>query len=511
MSKTVRIVGGYAFGWILWISFLLPQVQEIFQVQGKRWVYILLFSLLMSYLLVPVARKIAFRYSILDQPAQRKDHKSATPLLGGVAIYIAFIAALLANNILDNSVTTILLAGTAVMAISLADDITALSAKFKLVIQLAAGGVVFWSGIQISIFPTHGVSEIASMFSWAGNLFVTLLWIIGITNAMNFLDGMDGLAAGSGVVISLFLGIVAFQTRQPFLGWLSMAMAGSCLGFLPYNFRRNESATIFLGDAGSIFIGFMLACLAIKGNWAENNPIVSTCTPVLIFGVLIFDMIHTTVTRIATGKVRSFHDWVEYVGKDHIHHRFYRIFYDKWKTVLMILTVSTCLGISAVVLRLADTFNTFLIVFQGILAFSMMSAINFYQEKALLQVKERRETFRLQVLFEVAVNFLEEKNTIDGVVLDVSYSGANVLMKSSNPVRVGAHIRIEDREFADLGLFWPDAKIVRQKEAVLSSNGDNIEGYMQCGVQFVDCDEKNIVELIEAIQKKQIEKKFHKI
>lgn len=508
MSQTMRVKGGYVFGWILWLFLLLPQGKELFQAEGKRWAYVLLFSLIMSYLLVPIVRAIAFRFSILDQPAQRKDHKDATPLLGGVAIYIAFIAALLANNILDMRVTTILLAGTAVMAISLADDVRSLSAKFKLVIQLAAGGVVFWSGVQISIFPIHGVSEITSILSWGGNLFFTLLWILGITNAMNFLDGMDGLAAGLGVVISFFLGIVAFQTKQPFLGWLAMAMAGSCLGFLPYNFRRNESATIFLGDAGSIFIGFMLACLAIKGNWAENNPIVSTCTPVLIFGVLIFDMIHTTVARIATGKVRSFHDWVEYVGKDHIHHRFYRIFYDKWKTVLLILTVSACLGISAVVLRLADAFNTFLIVFQGVLAFSMMSAINFYQEKTLLQVKERRESFRLQIIFDVVVNFLEEKNMIDGVVLDISYSGANVLMKSANPVRVGAHIRIENKEFSDLGFFWPDAKIVRQKEAVLSSNGENIEGYMQCGVQFIDCDEKNIVELIEAIQKKQIEKKI---
>ena len=117
----------------------------------------------------------------------------------------------------------------------------------------------------------------------------------------------------------------------------------------------------------------------------------------------------------------------------------------------------------------------------------------------------------MQVIFDVVVNFLEEKKTLDGVVFDISYSGVNVLMKSFRPLRVGAHIRIENKEFNDLGLFWPDAKIVRQKEAVLSSNGETIEGYMQCGIQFVDCDEKNIVALIEAIQKKQIEKKFHKI
>jgi UDP-GlcNAc:undecaprenyl-phosphate GlcNAc-1-phosphate transferase len=113
---------------------------------------------------------------------------------------------------------------------------------------------------------------------------------VGITNAMNFIDGMDGLAAGLSAIIALFMGIVAFQTRQPILGWIAIAMLGSCMGFLPYNFRANKPASIFLGDTGSIFLGFVLSSLAVIGEWADNNPIVSFTAPLLIFWVLIFDM-----------------------------------------------------------------------------------------------------------------------------------------------------------------------------------------------------------------------------
>jgi UDP-N-acetylmuramyl pentapeptide phosphotransferase/UDP-N-acetylglucosamine-1-phosphate transferase len=125
-------------------------------------------------------------------------------------------------------------------------------------------------------------------------------------------------------LISFFLGVVAFQTAQPFLGWIAVAMLGGCLGFLPFNLRSKKSAAIFLGDAGSIVIGFILACLAVYGDWSESSPVVALVSPVLIFWILIFDMVHITVDRILTGKVTNFKQWIEYVGKDHLHHRLAR-------------------------------------------------------------------------------------------------------------------------------------------------------------------------------------------
>jgi UDP-GlcNAc:undecaprenyl-phosphate GlcNAc-1-phosphate transferase len=203
------------------------------------------------------------------------------------------------------------------------------------------------------------------IYAYWGNVLLTVLWIIGITNAMNFFDGMDGLAAGLGALIAFFLGIVAFQTDQPFIGWVAVAMMGSCIGFLPYNFRINGSATIFLGDAGSTVIGFILACVAVYGDWAEGNAVVALISPLLIFWILIFDMVHITVDRILTGKVLNFRQWIEYVGKDHLHHRLANVLGGNKKSVLFIYLLSLCLGFSAVALRNARVVDAVLLIIQA--------------------------------------------------------------------------------------------------------------------------------------------------
>jgi len=215
-------------------------------------------------------------------------------------------------------------------------------------------------GIILRVIP-----ENLGIFSLAGNVFLTILWIIGITNAMNFFDGMDGLSAGLGAIISFFLGVVAFLTAQPFIGWIAVAMMGSCLGFLSYNFRIKGNASIFLGDAGSTVIGFILACVAVYGDWAANDPVVALASPLLIFWILIFDMVHITVDRILTGKVKNLRQWIEYVGKDHLHHRLVQILGGKKKSVLFIFLLSLCLGTSAVVLRNARLVDAILVLIQA--------------------------------------------------------------------------------------------------------------------------------------------------
>jgi UDP-GlcNAc:undecaprenyl-phosphate GlcNAc-1-phosphate transferase len=182
---------------------------------------------------------------------------------------------------------------------------------------------------------------------------------------MNFFDGMDGLAAGLGAVIGFFLGVIAFQTAQPFLGWISVAMVGGCLGFLPFNFRARGDALIFLGDAGSTVIGFVLACVAVYGEWTVGGPVLTLIPPILIFWILIFDMVHITIERIVTGKVLSFRQWIEYVGKDHLHHRLAQALGGKKKSVLFIYLMSICLGTSAVVLRHARPVDAVLLTGQA--------------------------------------------------------------------------------------------------------------------------------------------------
>ncbi len=368
----------YWTSWILaifvFLALLAPPVRSYFFSSIGRWLYVLLFSLTLSHLLTPVVRRIALKFNILDfvdGPGGRKIHERSTPLLGGLAVLVAFIAALTANMILDREYL-FLLAGSAVVAlVSLIDDWKGLSARLKLAVQVAVVIALIYGGVVLELFP------VKTTWGYALNCLFTILWIVGITNAMNFADGMDGLAAGLGAIVSFFLGIAAFQTHQPLMGWVALAMLGSCLGFLPYNFRPRGQAFIFLGDAGSIFIGFTLAALAVKGEWSDSNPIVSFAAPVLIFWVLIFDMSYITVERVVTGKVKSFREWIDYVGKDHMHHRFFAVLGDRRKVVLFIYLVSATLGISAIALRNARVVDGILLVAQAFLITIIISILEY--------------------------------------------------------------------------------------------------------------------------------------
>jgi UDP-GlcNAc:undecaprenyl-phosphate GlcNAc-1-phosphate transferase len=358
---------------LAFLGLLLPPIRYEFFEYG-RWLYILLFSFLVSFLLTPIMRRVALRYNIVDQPAERKVHLKGTPLLGGIAIVAAFCTALLSNMILEKEMILLLGAGLVIAFVSLEDDWRELSASFKLFIHVAVVLVLIFNGIVLDLFP--------SQYAWgfALNAFFTLVWIVGITNAMNFLDGMDGLAAGLSAIIAFFIGIVATQMNNPIMGWIAIALVGSCLGFLPYNFRVTQPATIFLGDTGSTYLGFTLATLAVIGEW-DNNPILSFSTPLLIFWVLIFDMIYITIERILTGKVKSVKEWIDYVGKDHIHHRMYDLLGDKRKSVLLIYFVSATLGISALVLRNARPIDGVMLVLQAFLITVIISIIEYSGRK----------------------------------------------------------------------------------------------------------------------------------
>ena len=344
--------------------FFVPQTRKFFFDTGWRWAYVLFLSFALSFCLTPVCRWIAYRLNILDRPDGRKDgrkiHRKATPLLGSAAVFIGFSAAILINGIYSLKLGAILVGSAVLFVVGFVDDFKEVPAGFKLVAQIVCTLFVMSCGIVLQVVPV-GLGLLSSV----SNVLLTVFWIVGITNAMNFFDGMDGLAAGLGVIIAFFLGVVAFQTGQPFLGWISVAMMGSCIGFLPYNFVRKGRATIFLGDAGSTVIGFILACVAVYGEWAEGNPIVAIASPLLIFWLLIFDMVHITVDRILNGKVVSVRQWIEYVGKDHLHHRLALVLGGQKKSVLFIYLLSICLGASAVVLRNARPVDALLLLIQA--------------------------------------------------------------------------------------------------------------------------------------------------
>jgi len=354
---------------------LLPYSRNYFIEVGVRWLYILLFSLSLSAVLTPIMRMIALKLEIVDIPGGRKIHEKSTPLLGGLAILIAFNTALLFNMILDNKMIVLLSGGVIVALISLADDWKEISAKIKLFVQICVVLVMVHFGIVLNLFPLN------TMWGYLLNVLFTIFWIVGLTNAMNFIDGMDGLAAGIATIIAVFIGIVAYQTEQPFMGWIAIAMAGSCLGFLPFNLGFKNPASIYLGDTGSTFVGFVLAALAIKGNWADNSRIVSFSAPVLIFWVLIYDMTYITVERIVTGKVKTVREWIDYVGTDHIHHRLYALLGDRRKAVFFIYFLCATLGISAIALRYARPIDGILLVIQAFLITIIVSIAEYSGRK----------------------------------------------------------------------------------------------------------------------------------
>jgi len=302
-----------------------------------------------------------------------------------VAVFSAFLTALIANGIFSLKLGVILVAATVLCGIGVADDTWEIPAGLKLFAQISAAVFVMSFGIILTVVP-----EDLGIFSRITNILLTIFWIVGITNAMNFFDGMDGLAAGLSGLIAFFLGVVAFQTAQPFLGWVSVALLGSCLGFLPFNFRYKKSAVIFLGDAGSTVLGFILACVAVYGKWSENDPVVAIASPLLIFWILIFDMVHITVDRIFRGKVANFRDWIDYVGKDHLHHRIDFVLDGKKKSVMFIFFLNFCLGTSAIVLRNATFLDALLLIFQAVIIMLLITVLE-HRGRSLSEVSNQLE------------------------------------------------------------------------------------------------------------------------
>ena len=336
---------------------LAPPVRRWFFGAGLLWLYLAASSFLIALVTVPLVRAYARWHGILDQPSGRKVHDVPTPLLGGAAVYAAFAVTVLLNFNFSIELKGVGLGAAIIVAVGILDDMSDLPAWVKLLGQLAAAGVTIAFGAVLTIVP-HGVPGAGVL-----NVVITALWILTVTNAVQFLDGMDGLAAGIGVISGIFFSFVALQTEQPYLMFLAASLVGACAGFLPYNLRRHR-ATIFLGDSGSSFIGFTLAALAVMGVWAENDPIAALLTPTLILAVPLFDIAFVGILRVAKGQVHSVREWLAYTGKDHLHHRFEQLGFTKTQTVFVIFFICTTLGISAVLLNGAEKREAVLLLIQ---------------------------------------------------------------------------------------------------------------------------------------------------
>ncbi|MCX5878620.1 MAG: MraY family glycosyltransferase, partial [Deltaproteobacteria bacterium] len=370
------------------VALILPSVRSFFFNLGLRWQYIFLFSFLAACFLTPLCRALALKLKILDRPDWRKIHDQPTPLLGGVAIYVAFSVALLLNNVFLPGMKSLLLGATLIFVMGLIDDVKPLPAVLKFVLQVGISLVVIVMGDIHLTFFYHS--------TWAPfvNIPLTVLWIVGLTNSMNFFDGIDGLASALSIICALFLGILAFNTDQPALGWFAVAAVGACVGFIPHNFRLGKSALIFLGDAGSTFLGFTLAGLAVLGQWSITSQFVSLAAPVLIFGVLIFDMVYVNLSRIKNRQARSFTELLTCVNKDHLHHRLLFLGFARKEVVFIISTISVCLGMSAFIIMDQKFIEGLLGLLQAFLILGLVVALMLKGRERIPKEGDRRRILR---------------------------------------------------------------------------------------------------------------------
>jgi len=334
--------------------------------EGLRWSYLFLISMSAVFLLAPASVWLAVKIGAMDIPDARKVHSFPVPRMGGAAVYLAFMAAVIRNQQFSREIYGIMLGGTIIFLLGFFDDWKGLSAKTRLFWQFAAALTVTFFGLHLS-FPLN------MPFGLVLSTILSVVWLVGIVNAFNFMDGIDGLASTMGAVCALlFLGIGWKSSQYP-LSFISAALAGACVGFLRMNWRP---ARVFLGDSGSTFIGFILGCLALYGSWATDNPAVSFSTPLLVLGIPIFDIIYTTISRVRNGTVGSVREWLEYTGKDHFHHRLMKLGMGVEQTVGFIVLLNICLGLGAWNIRhTASTAGTWLLLAQSVLIFLIVVSL----------------------------------------------------------------------------------------------------------------------------------------
>ncbi len=319
---------------------------------------VFLAAFLISFTLTPLMAIIARKLGALDHPKDRGMHKKSTPLLGGVAMYLGFVMAVLLK--LDYSVELkgVLIASTLIFFTGLLDDLFDLRASVKLGVQVLACVILIEYGVVLEVLHYNSL-----------NVLFTIVGVIGITNATNFLDNMDGLAAGLVAISSFIFFCVAAIMGQVWLAYMAAALTACCCGFLPYNFKP---ARIFMGDCGATFAGFTLASLAVLGEWASNT-VTAIAVPLLVLGVFIFDMFMITVLRIKSKKVRNFRQWLEYAGKDHLSHRLHQTGLSERQAVLLVYCCCAVLGAAAYALQRSESIGWSIFGILGYIAFAAAS------------------------------------------------------------------------------------------------------------------------------------------
>lgn len=303
-----------------------------------NFIFIFFTAFILSLIFTPVAIWLAPKIGAVDIPKDaRRMHTKPMPRFGGMAIFIGAMAAITGFMENDPRVTGIIIGGVCIYALGVFDDLRGMPAKVKLLGQIGCASIVFAFGTRIQ-FITNPFGDGHSYLVGLTGFVITIIWIVGITNTVNLIDGLDGLAAGVAFIASLSICYTAYIHGMYEVALAMLAIAGGALGFLPYNFHP---AKIFMGDGGSLFLGFMLAAFSIMGP-VKGATIFATLVPVLVLGIPIFDTAFAILRRLINKRP------IMEADKGHLHHRMMAVGLGQKRTVLMIYGISAVMGIAAI-------------------------------------------------------------------------------------------------------------------------------------------------------------------
>jgi len=307
-----------------------------------------------SFLSTPMVKSLAYKVGAIDVPKDnRRMHKVPIPRLGGLAIFLAFLLSVLIFAEIDRTMKGILLGSVMIVILGVLDDIMALKALPKLLVQIAAAGVAVYHGCVIQFLSNPNVFSGTTYWNlgWL-SIPVTIIWIVAITNAVNFIDGLDGLAVGVSAISTAALMVISLLVSEMNIAIILAALFGACLGFIPYNMNP---AKIFMGDTGATFLGYILATLSVTGLF-KLYAIISFAVPFLILGVPIFDICFAFLRRIAKGQNPMVAD------RGHVHHRLIDMGFSQKQSVAIAYMLTAILGLAAVLLTSSGEFKALILI-----------------------------------------------------------------------------------------------------------------------------------------------------
>lgn len=294
-----------------------------------------------AFVLTPLVKRLAERFGFVDIPKdERRMHRKPIPTIGGLAIFAAFLLVALWLSDINRQLIGMLVGSLIIVVMGVIDDKYDLNAKLKFFIQIIAAAIPVSQGCVIR-YMSNPFGFLGDPYISFGFLAIplTILWIVALTNAVNFIDGLDGLSVGVCSISALTMSIIALVFGQSAEAVLLGALLGACLGFLPYNFNP---AKIFMGDTGATFLGFMLACMSVSGLFKVYAAI-SFAVPFLVLGVPLFDISFAFIRRI-WNRVSPMH-----ADRSHIHHRLIDSGFNQRQSVLILYIASSLLGVLAVI------------------------------------------------------------------------------------------------------------------------------------------------------------------